>query len=247
MSTAYQVKTFNLKALDVDTATKRVKVAIGETESIDHDGDLIVPTAAIRTIKARGPEGSNEIWHLTDHHASLKSALGKFSEMGMDGKYIYGISQYKDTSLWRDTVWPLYESGDITQHSIGFKTIKEQQKDGYNEIQEIKLFEGSAVLWGANSNTPMLEIYKSLTKEKKIEEVSKRWETVLKAISAGRYEDDNSLLVIELKQLQQLFIDLTKNSTDPAKEATHPDKKNDLSIADLKKAFSQAVTETFTN
>lgn len=238
MST-YQVKTFNLKALDVDTSKMQVKVAIGETETIDHDGDLIVPTAALRTIKARGPEGTNEIWHLVDHHASLKSALGKFTEMGMDGKYIYGVSSYKEKSaLWRDTVWPLYESGDITQHSIGFKTIKEQKKGDYNEIQEIKLFEGSAVLWGANPNTPTLEVFKSLTKEERDEDIIKRFERIQKGLKSGIFDDDNSLLLIEIKQLQQLYIDLINPSTDSEIVSTHSE-KSDLKIDDLKALFKQ--------
>ncbi len=36
-----------------------------------------------------------------------------------------------------------------------YMLIEYQAKSGYNEIQEIKLFEGSSVLWGANSNTPI--------------------------------------------------------------------------------------------
>ncbi len=46
----------------------------------------------------------------------------------------------------------LYEAGLINQHSIGFSTLKSDvnQKTGVRTITELKLYEGSAVLWGAN-------------------------------------------------------------------------------------------------
>ncbi len=82
----YQSKTFNLKALDVDNKTKSVKVAIAELETIDRDNDVFDPSAFDVTIKQRGPNGTNEIWHLSDHTSKSLSALSKFSELGRDGK-----------------------------------------------------------------------------------------------------------------------------------------------------------------
>jgi HK97 family phage prohead protease len=162
----YRKKYFNLKALDVDETTKSVKVAIAEMETKDRDGDIIVPEAFNRTIKNKGPKGSNEIWHLLDHTPNSFSALSKFSELYVEGKYLVGISRYKqDLFAWREVAWPLYASGDFTQHSIGFSTVKAKQKDDYNEIQEIELWEGSAVLWGANPNTPTLDVRKSMLKD----------------------------------------------------------------------------------
>lgn len=162
----YQKKYFNLKALDVDEKTKSVKVAIAEMETKDRDGDVIVPEAFNRTIKNKGPKGSNEIWHLLDHTPTSFSALSKFSELFVEGKHLVGVSKYKqDLFAWREVAWPLYVSGDFTQHSIGFSTVKAKKKDDYNEIQEIELWEGSAVLWGANPNTPTLGVTKSLKPE----------------------------------------------------------------------------------
>ncbi len=217
---AYQTKTFNLKALDVDTATKQVKVAIGQFGSVDLDKDMLMPDSAIKTVAERGPKGSNEIWHLVDHRASLAtSALCKFSELYCDKDYIVGVSNYKDTALWRDQIWPLYEGGDINQHSIGFTVVKDQMKSDYNEIQEIKLWEGSAVLWGANPNTPTLDVFKSLTKEKQAEEITDRFKRLRKGFKS---DIEKSLLLIELKQLEQIYIDTLANSTPAAEEAQKP-------------------------
>ena len=220
----YQKKYFSCKTLDLDTKTKSVKIAIGETESIDLDGDLIVPTAALKSIKENGPQGSNEIWHLLDHTAKSFSALSKFSELMMEGKYIVGISKYKDSFAWREVAWPLYESGDFTQHSIGFQTIKKQEKSGYNEIQEIKLYEGSAVLWGANPHTPTLAVMKSLGINIQKDDLISRIERLSKGLEAGKYEDEThkSLIKLELLQIKQDVSEIV-NSTKPEEKATLPE------------------------
>lgn len=238
----FEKKYLTCKTLDVDLKTKSVKVAIGETESIDRDGDLIVPTAALKSIKENGPQGANEIWHLLDHTQKSFSALSKFSEVFMEGKYIAGISKYKDSFAWREVAWPLYESGDFTQHSIGFQTIKKQEKSGYVEIQEIKLFEGSAVLWGANSQTPTLAVMKSLGINPDKDDIISRIERLSKGLEAGKYEDEShkSLIKIELLQIKQDISEIV-NATKPGEESTLPDdtreaiKAMDYFIKNLKK------------
>lgn len=206
-------KVFNLKALDVDTKTKRVKVAIAELESVDRDNEVFDPSAFNKTIKENGPNGSNEIWHLLDHTSKSFSALGKFKELGREGKHIAGVSHYKDSFAWREVAWPLYEAGDINQHSVGFEVL--DKVDGKSDkepriLKEVRLYEGSAVMWGANPNTPTMEVVKSLlnidedrdiTAAEKIEEILKR----LKKERPGFNDEDNSLLIIELKRLQVLF------------------------------------------
>jgi hypothetical protein len=112
-------KSIDGSALDVDKKSRRVKIAIASTENVDLQNDVIAKGAFNRTIAHRGPQGTNEIWHLIDHNASIQTALGKFSELGMEGQHLVGVSEYKDSYLWREVVWPLYEKGDINQHSIG--------------------------------------------------------------------------------------------------------------------------------
>jgi phage head maturation protease len=231
MAKHFEKKIINCKALDIDTKKKSVKIAIGETESIDRDKDIIVPTAAVKTMKERGPEGTNEIWHLLDHTPKSFSALSKFSEMSMTGKYISGVSMYKDSFAWREVAWPLYESGDFTQHSIGFEVVKSQDRKGYREIQEITLYEGSAVLWGANPHTPTLAVMKSLGIDPAKDDLISRIERLAKGLKTGQYEDDShkSLIIIELQQIKQDVFDIV-NSTEPELKATLPD--------DIKDAFT---------
>lgn len=210
-------KTFDLKALDVDETSRRVKVAIAETESVDRDNELIDPKAFNQTISRKGPKGTNEVWHLIDHNPSLETALGKFSELYMEGKHLVGVSEYKDSWLWREVAWPLYKSGDINQHSVGFRVIGNKEKaNGYDIIKEVELFEGSAVLWGANPNTPVLDIAKSLYREKQ-ESFNERVEWLCKNLREGKYDaEKQSLLILEIQQLSKFKSALHQADKDSA-------------------------------
>jgi phage head maturation protease len=233
MKGAYKRKYFNLKALDVDTKARKVKVAVAELESKDRDGDIILPTAVNRTIQERGPKGSNEIWHLLDHNKTSFSALSKPEEIFLEGKHLVFVSPYRDSFAWREVAWPLYEAGDFTQHSIGYSLVREQQKSDYNEIQELYLWEGSAVLWGANPHTPTLGIQKGQSLMEQKENIHDRLTRLMKNVTKNVYGDDNSLLLLELKQLQQWYDDLEK-SIHPAIKANDPDKDHGLDAATVK-------------
>lgn len=230
---SYDRKFISAKTLDLDPQTRRVKIAIASTENIDRDKDAFNPVAFEKTIKERGPAGTNEIWHLLDHDKTSFSALSKFAELGKQGPYIYGVSQYKDSFAWREVAWPLYEAGDFTQHSVGFTTIKSLQRDNYREIMEVALWEGSAVLWGANASTPTMNVYKSMSFEEIQQDGLSRIERIIKALKVGKYEDEShkSLLIIELKQLQNSIENI-------AQKATLQPSENDTIKPDLSELFS---------
>lgn len=160
------IKNIDGGVLDVSTAHRKVKVAINKMGVLDHDKDMIDKTAFNRSIKQRGPGGSNMIWHLTDHIPSLKSAVGKFSELYTEKDYLTGVTVIPNTQ-WGNDVMEFYKTGAINQHSIGFKTVNEETQnkgkpDEYNLIKEVMLYEGSAVLWGANEDTPTISVGKSM-------------------------------------------------------------------------------------
>lgn len=201
----YIVKQLEAKALDVDTGTKQVKVVLSSMGNLDRDNDVIAPGAFTKTISERGPNGTNEIWHLVDHRASLQTALGKFKELYVENNQLIGVSQYKDTTLWNQ-IWPLYEAGDINQHSIGFSIINSDYKqDGVRVITEVALWEGSSVLWGANPATPTLELQfdgkDSVT-------LAARVENLTKSLKAKNF--DKELFNIELLQLKDLLSEAEK-------------------------------------
>jgi HK97 family phage prohead protease len=153
----YNIKAVDAAVMDADQSTRTVKVAFSQMGSVDRDNDIINSGAFTKTIKERGPKGSNQVWHLVDHNASLKSVLGKPHELYEESSYLIGITKMIDTPLGNDML-KMYADGLINQHSIGFSIIKDEmsKKDNVRIIKEVALWEGSAVLWGANPNTRLL-------------------------------------------------------------------------------------------
>jgi len=149
--------------LDVDNASRRVKVVISEMGSKDSDNDIIDPGAYNKTIAERGPKGAGLIHHLIDHNPSIGGGyLSTFSELYVQGNQLIGVSTLPDTTIANDTM-KLYEAGLIKNHSVGFMTLKSiapKDEGDARILTEIKLYEGSAVLWGANPNTPTLSVGK---------------------------------------------------------------------------------------
>lgn len=227
MKKMYAVKTIGDSVKDI--SERRVKVAIAHIGSKDFDNDIIQPGAFTKTITERGPKGANLIWHLTDHNPSLKAAVGKFSELFTEGNYLVGITEIPNTT-WGNDVLELYKTGHINQHSIGYRTIKyetvnEGAKDEYRNLKELFLYEGSAVLWGANTNTPTLG--KSMTTEEAIAEhdkLSNEMRVLVKSLRDGRFTDDTFEL-IELRMIQiNEAIKSLLNTTSPV-ITVEPDKK----------------------
>jgi uncharacterized protein len=245
----YINKKYNLKAVDLDNKTKSVKIAFSEMQSVDRDGDLILPTAFDKTFKERGPQGTDEIWHMLDHGKNSFSALSKFKELWRNDVHAGGVSHYKNSFAWREVAWPIYEAGEFNQHSIGFGIVKERKAEAYNVIEEVHLYEGSAVLWGANPNTPTYEVVKALLGKDEDREITaaEKIDEIIKKIKNDKYSDDNSsLLVIELKRLQWLFdtkqvSKVFEESTEPVITTTLPD-SNDK---DIKSALNLLILKHF--
>lgn len=177
--------------------------------NIDLHGDMIMPGAFKKTIKERGPNGKNEIWFLHDHDSG--KPLGKPQVLKEDSFGLYFEAKIVDTEAGEDTL-KLYEEGLINQHSIGFSQIKEEEIGGgkmnsYYEIQEVKLYEFSSVLWGANPDTPFLGL-KSLD-SKGLED---RMEKLYKMLRKGNLKDETyELLEIEYNFIKSEIFKLISN------------------------------------
>jgi HK97 family phage prohead protease len=194
--------------IDVDDKSRRVKVAISEVGSKDLDNEIIEPGAYTKTISERGPGGANLIWHLTDHYPSLKYAIGKFASLGMEGNKLIGVTDIPKTT-WGNDMLEMYKSGVINQHSVGFSTLRSEimnqgEKDQYRVLKELKLYEGSAVLWGANPNTPTMSVGKSEGERKTaLDKILKELEVLRKCFKNGTLTDDTfELIEVRILQLE---------------------------------------------
>lgn len=145
---------------DVDKTKRIVTGYFAAFGSVpDSDNDVIDRTAFDNTLKMCGPQAGNRIWHLFNH--STSSPINKPFVLKTDDFGLYYETKFPDTTLGNDTL-TLYQEKAITEHSIGFNIIQARtnemsmQGKEYQLIQEVRLWEGSSVLWGANENTPFL-------------------------------------------------------------------------------------------
>lgn len=208
--------------LDVDVEMRTVKCVWARFGNVDLDSDIIVPEAVTKTIKERGPKGKNLIWSLVDHWADTDHVIGKPSELYVKEDMLIAVTKISETEKGDDMV-KMYNDGLINQHSIGFSTIKSDWQNDKQEvriIKELKLYEGSAVLWAANPETPTLEVTKGFMNDR--DALNKKLMNLLTAFKGGTYTDETfNLLEIELKYIQQAIDNLT---TQPA-IAVEPDYK----------------------
>lgn len=227
--------------VDVDTTKNRVVMNWSAVETIDFDNDLIKSTAYNKTISENGPKGAGLIYWLTDHRADTDHVAGKLLELGMVGKYLQAVGQTIDTAKGRDVLM-MYEQGIIKQHSVGFIPVRTERAKDHRIIHEIKLYEGSSVLWGANSNTATVSVGKSLMTA---EECASEMDLLVKAIRHGKYTDETfGLLEIRLKQIQKNYEALIAA---PSEQDTRQDAPSDddtrseeaiKSLTDLKSSLS---------
>ncbi len=180
---------------DVDDVKGIVTGYFSAFNNIDSDGDVIVSGAYKKTVAENGPMGRNRIMHLLQHNPLMP--LGKPTELMEDAKGLRFTSKITETSYGKDVI-KLYAEGVFNEHSVGFEIIKSDNKAGYREIREIKLWEGSTVTWGANPNTP-IESMKSWDKPKSEEMLAK----FCNILRNGDISDESMIqLEIGLKQLE---------------------------------------------
>jgi HK97 family phage prohead protease len=180
---------------DVDDVKGIVTGYFSAFNNIDSDGDVIVSGAYKKTVAENGPQGKNRIMHLLQHNPLMP--LAKPMDLMEDAKGLRFTSKITETSYGKDVI-KLYAEGVFNEHSVGFEIIKADNKAGYREIREIKLWEGSTVTWGANPNTP-IESMKSWDKPKSEEMIAK----FCNILRNGDLTDESMIqLEIGLKQIE---------------------------------------------
>lgn len=217
----FATKDISEAVIDVDKATRTVKAVWSHIGNKDYDNDIIAKGAFDRKIRERGPNGKKMIWSLVDHYSSTKHAFGKPKELYVEGNRLIAVTDIVMTDAGED-ILKLYDAGCINQHSIGFSTVVDEYDKANNvrTIKEVILYEGSAVLWGANDLTPTLDV-KALTKPQQQKNIYDRLERLKSAIRNGSFTDETfSLLEIEFSQLQKAVSEIEGTKKDD--ESTKP-------------------------
>jgi HK97 family phage prohead protease len=220
-------KNYDASIKDLDVATGIVTGYFSQFNSIDLDGDVIMPGAFTKTIAERGPDSLKpEIAYLWQH--DTYKPLGKLMVLREDNFGLYFEAKMSDTTYGQDAL-KLYRDGVITQHSIGYQVIKSvettmEMEEEVEQIYEVKLWEGSAVTFGANPNTPF-------TGFKSVKEREDRIKTLVKAIKNGTYTDETfGLIEFELLKL----ISLVKSDEPTVVTPVDNEPKEDNKIQEIK-------------
>lgn len=203
-----EYKNVPFEVKDIDVTKRTVTGYLSAFGNKDFDDDVIVKGAFTKTIRERGPQGTNEIFFLNQHN--WDQPLGKPTVLREDEKGLYHETPVNVKTTYADDALKLMEAGLVVQNSIGFSSVKWSTVDpdgdwktSYREISEIKLYEGSCVTLGANDQTPFTGL-KNLTIPQLNDQISK----MVKLLRDGTLTDDGfARLEIGLKQLQyQAFI-----------------------------------------
>jgi len=205
-------------------------------DTLDSDRDIIMKGAFTKTIQEQGPKSLQpRIKHLLNHNTS--QPIGNPLTLVEDDKGLLYESKAGTNAIAVD-VLKMIDSGLITEHSIGFNTVRKtvlnpdaDWKDQTTQIHEIKLYEFSSLTaWGANQYTPLIGV-------KSKQNVEERIGRLIKAIDGGTFTDTTFLfLQDELLFLQKAFKDIT---TPAAFIAPEPDIE-----AQIKQAF-QSFKQNF--
>lgn len=231
MGDIFNIKTEMLSAEIMDLNPKQGIVTgyFSKFNNVDSDGDIIRPGAFTKTIRENGPQSTlPRIKHLLNHDPSLP--LGVLKSLTEDNYGLAYESQIGSHEGGEDFI-KMVESGLITEHSIGFKIIKRNQIQSYEnylknpsagqyEITEVKLYEGSSLTaWGANPLTPIT----SLKSMNDLDMLVAKHEAIEKFCRNSSATDDTiHMLLLHSKQLAQFILDIKKESTLPDQKSTQP-------------------------
>lgn len=234
MNRLLQFKSLVGELKDLDTSKRIVTGYLSAFGNKDHDGDIIVKGAFSKSINER----KKDIFFLNQHNWAQPH--GKFNVLREDSKGLYFESAPLVDTTYSSDLLKLYDAGIVKEHSIGFVTMQSENdtKSNARMLTELKLFEGSNVTLGANSNTPFTGM-KSLN----LKEIDEQSKLLIKAIRNGTFTDDTfALLEIALKQLQldsyNLGLNKEKSLTKEPIIITQIDSKP---IASIIKEFTQTL------
>jgi HK97 family phage prohead protease len=216
----YQLKSQNLSVKDIDETSRKVSFYLSAFDLMDSDNDIIRKGAFTKSINERGPvsNSNRKIAFLRYHNWEMP--IGKFLELSEDSKGLYAVAELGSSTLGEDALHD-YKDGIIREHSIGFQYVKDKisfiedkniEAGGYFDIAEVKLWEGSAVTFGANEHTNVVEVGKSLTKDEillKSQNIATEIDILGKAISQGKGTDERlHSLEMKLKFLTSQLVSL---------------------------------------
>ena len=214
--TDYGIKgAFELK--DLDLAAREVAMYVSKFDTIDSDDDMIVRGAFSKSLAERGPQsGSNRQIAFLRHHDWQKQ-IGLPIKMEEDSNGLFVVAKLGNSTDGKDAMED-YKDGIIREHSIGFKYISDKIKfieddsleaGGFFEVAELALWEFSAVTFGANQYTGVIDVAKGQEREDMALKLNEEINIITKSIISGKGTDERQYnMEMRLKYLNARMMDL---------------------------------------
>ncbi|MDR1913883.1 MAG: hypothetical protein LBQ68_05305 [Clostridiales bacterium] len=187
------IKNFKTKTADVDEKG-RVIIAVNAFGNVDSDNDISEKGSFKKTLSENFDRTK---WYLNHNQSILLGVPIKGWEtdehLMMEAKF--NMNKQISRETYED--YKLYaEHGKTLEHSVGVNSIKRDTKDA-RRVLEWKLYEFSSLTnWGANENTPLIDI--------KSEKGAKEAIEFLEKMMKGNYSDER------LKSIENQISMLTK-------------------------------------
>lgn len=213
-------KNIATELLDETGDGRTVRARVSKFGNIDHDGDMMMPGCYKKSIQERG----HELFHLSNHRMLPEFVLSKATfEEDKDGLVM--TSTLRNTQHAED-ILEGYKTGIWSQHSVMFAATKggyekktTTKGETYNEFTEVKLYEGSTVVLGANPDTPTLGL-KSFFETEYKSDIKKAFDHLRKlntAFRKGKFTDEFfPLIEIQIKLIESFIEESQQKSIEPA-------------------------------
>lgn len=231
-NSGYKIKSQSLGIKDLSLEKREVAMYLSHFGNIDSDNDMLVKGSFKKSIQERGVNSASnrKIAFLRYHNWEIP--IGSFTKLEEDETGLFAVAKLGNSTNGNDAFLD-YQDGIIREHSIGYRYIQDKMKwiedeknemGGYFLISEVALWEGSAVTFGANELTPVIQVSKGENKVDVIGNISNEIDLIMKSIINGKGTDER-LYSLEMKhkflmaQLQEFAI---TNNHNP-KEIIKPD------------------------
>ena len=220
------MKDFNLYKIkaasdikDVDSNKRQVAVYLSTFDQIDADNDMIKKGAFAKSLSERGPESTSNRKIAFLRHHDWDWQIGKWLSLEEDDKGLFAVGELGRSTKGNDAFLD-YEDGIIREHSIGFQYMADKirwiddsskEEGGYWMVSEVKLYEGSAVTFGANEYTNVVDVVKGENRVEVADKIAKEIEGVIKGLTNGKGTDERLFeLEMKLKFLNAKLLTLAK-------------------------------------
>tara|TARA_B100000683_G_scaffold251721_1_gene268005 strand:- start:897 stop:1592 length:696 start_codon:yes stop_codon:yes gene_type:complete len=205
--------------VDMDKDMGIVKGYASTFGNIDSDNDIINKGAYKKTIAENG----QRIKYIYQHN--MEKPLGVIKMLEEDNKGLMFEAQIAKTTLGKDVI-ELMKAGVLTENSVGIMPIQKEMVDGVRHINEVKLFEISAVTMAANPEAMILDVKGNINQEK----ILKRYDRLAKLIRKGEISDDMGYAIeSEIMKLKTLFNSIITKPTEIVTEPIEVKEEKDSS------------------